>query len=307
MIPARAAALALVLAAPAAAPAQQTQTLHVATTPIDLGAEVLYAKDRGFFAKAGLDVQVELMSSGAAIAAGVASGSLDVAQANIVSLASAHERGLPFVIVAPAGLYVSDEPTTSLVVAKTSAVRSARDLENKTIAINGLRNITQIGADAWIAAHGGDTAKVRYVELPFPQMAAALATGRVDAAMIAEPELSDALAGGARELAQPYTAIADRFLIGGWFVTRPWASAHPEQLRRFAAAIVEAGRWANGHRSESAQILEKYTKVRVSSRMRRAVYADRLDAAQIQPLVDAAAKYGSLRAAFPAAELLGPA
>ena len=307
MIPARAAALAFVLAAPAAAPAQQTQTLHVATTPIDLGAEVLYAKDRGFFAKAGLDVQVELMSSGAAIAAGVASGSLDVAQANIVSLASAHERGLPFVIVAPAGLYVSGEPTTSLVVAKTSAVRSARDLENKTIAINGLRNITQIGADAWIAAHGGDTAKVRYVELPFPQMAAALATGRVDAAVIAEPELSDALAGGARALAQPYTAIADRFLIGGWFVTRPWARAHPEQLRRFAAAIVEAGRWANGHRSESARILEKYTKVHVSAGMRRAVYADRLDAAQVQPLVDAAAKYGSLRAAFPAAELLEPA
>jgi len=307
VIPARAAALALVLAAPAAASAQQTRTLHVATTPIDLGAEVLYAKDRGFFAKAGLDVQIELMSSGAAIAAGVASGSLDVAQVNIVSLASAHERGLPFVIVAPAGLYVSGEPTTSLVVAKTSAVRSARDLENKTIAINGLRNITQIGADAWIAAHGGDIAKVRYVELPFPEMAAALATGRVDAAVIAEPELSDALAGGARALAQPYTAIADRFLIGGWFVTRPWARAHPEQLRRFAAAIVEAGRWANGHHSESAQILEKYTKVRVSAGMRRAVYADRLDAAQVQPLIDAAAKYGSLRAAFPADELLGPA
>lgn len=296
--------VALALAVPAAAPAQGTATLRVATTPIELGAEVLYAKDQGFFSKAGLDVDVELMNSGAAIAAAVASGSLDVAQANLVSLAAAHEHAVPFVLIAPAGLYVSSNPTTSLVIAKDSTIRGARELENKTVAVNGLRNITQIGADAWIDAHGGDSAKVRYVEMPFPQMRAALAAGRVDAAVIAEPELSAALDAGARTLGEPYTAIAKRFLIGGWFVTRDWAKAHPSEAERFASAIVAAGRWARTHPAESAKILEKYTKVHVSPSMRRTTYAERLDPAQIQPLVDAAAKYGALRAAFPAAELL---
>jgi NitT/TauT family transport system substrate-binding protein len=296
-------AAALALCAPPAG-AQTPVTLRVATTPIDLGAEVLYAQDQGFFKKAGLTVDVQLMDSGAAIAAGVASGALDVAQGNLVTLATAHEKGLPFVVVAPAGLYSANDSTTSLVVAKSSPIKSAKDLENKTIALNGLRNITQIGADAWLESNGADYAKARYVEMPFPQMGAALEAGRVDAAVIAEPELSSALAGGARVLGQPYTSIAKQFLIGGWFTTSAWAKSHPAELKRFVAAIAEAGRWANGHRAESARILEKYTKIHVSPSMKRTTYAERLSASEIQPLIDAAAKYKSLKAPFPASELI---
>jgi NitT/TauT family transport system substrate-binding protein len=294
------------LLAPLAAGAQSPATIRVATTPIELGAEVMYAQDQGFFKKAGLNVDLQIMDSGAAIAAAVASGALDVAQGNLVTLATAHERALPFVVVAPAGMYSSNDPTTSLVVAKSSPIKTAKDLENKTIAINGLRNITQIGASAWIDQNGGDYTKVRFIEMPFPQMGAALEAGRVDAAVIAEPELSTALAGGARVLAQPYTAIAKQFLIGGWFANGTWAKAHPAELKRFAGAIVEAGRWANGHRAESAKILEKYTKIRVSPAMKRTIYAEHLNPAEIQPLIDAAAKYHSLKSPFPAAELVAP-
>ena len=294
------------LLAPLAAGAQAPPALRVATTPIELGAEVMYAQDQGFFKKAGLSVDVQIMDSGAAIAAAVASGALDVAQGNLVTLATAHERSLPFVVVAPAGLYSSNDPTTSLVVAKSSPIKNAKDLENKTIAINGLRNITQIGASAWIDQNGGDYTKVRFIEMPFPQMGAALEAGRVDAAVIAEPELSTALAGGARVIAQPYTSIAKQFLIGGWFANSAWAKAHPAELKRFVGAIVEAGKWANGHRAESAKILEKYTKIRVSPAMKRTIYAERLSPGEIQPLIDAAAKYHSLKSAFPAAELIAP-
>ncbi|HEX3550765.1 MAG TPA: ABC transporter substrate-binding protein [Candidatus Elarobacter sp.] len=298
------AALVAALLVPGTTAAQTAPALHVATTPIDLGAAVLYAQDQGFFKKAGLTVDVQLMDSGAAIAAAVASGALDIAQGNLVTLATAHEKGLPFVVVAPAGMYSANEPTTSLVVAKTSAIKSAKDLENKTVALNGLRNITQIGADAWLEANGADYNKVRYVEMPFPQMGPALEAGRIDAAVIAEPELSSALAGGARVLGQPYTAIAKQFLIGGWFTTSAWAKAHPAELRRFVAAIDEAGRWANAHRADSARILEKYTKIHVSPSMRRTTYAERLAPSEIQPLIDAAARYKSLKAPFPASELI---
>ena len=281
-------------------------TIRVATTPIELGAQVLYAQDQGFFKRAGVNVDVQLMDSGAAIAAAVASGSLDVAQANLVSLATAHERSLPFVVIAPAGLYSATNPTTSIVVSKTSTIKSAKDLEDKTIALNGLRNITQIGASAWMDQNGADPAKARFIEMPFPQMGAALEAGRIDAAVIAEPELSAAVAGGARIIAQPYTSIAKEFLIGGWFATSTWAKAHPDEAKRFVGAIVAAGAWANTHRAESAKILEKYTKIRVSPAMKRTIYAERLAPADIQPLIDAAAKYKSIKSAFPASDLLAP-
>jgi NitT/TauT family transport system substrate-binding protein len=287
--------------------AQAPATLHVATTPLDVGAEVLFAKDEGFFAKEGLDVDVQLMNNGGAIAAAVASGSVDVAQANLVSLASAHERRIPFVLVAPGGTYASDAPTTALVVTKRSPIHAARDLAGRTVAISGIKNITQVAVEMWLAQNGVDAGSVRFIELPFPQMGPALAAGRVDAAVIAEPDLSGVLAGDGRVLADVYDAVGKNFLVGAWFTTTAWSRAHPDLARRFAAAIAQTATWANAHQAESARILEKYTKIAIRSGMRRATWAERLDPAQVQPLIDASARTNVLRAPFPAAELIAPA
>src|ERR1700754_1520341 len=80
------------------ASAQQLVHLNVATTPNDSGAEVYYAVDMGFFKKAGFDVTITTLNNGGLISAGVASGSFDVAQAALSSIAAAHERGVNFVI-----------------------------------------------------------------------------------------------------------------------------------------------------------------------------------------------------------------
>jgi ABC-type nitrate/sulfonate/bicarbonate transport system substrate-binding protein len=76
-----------------------------------------------------------------------------------------------------------------------------------------------------------------------------------------------------------------------------------KSFRSFAAVMSQAGRWANAHRKESATILERWMKIEVAPTMPRVVYADRLSAAQTQPLIDVAAKYGVLEAPFPAHEL----
>jgi NitT/TauT family transport system substrate-binding protein len=302
-------ALAVLVAAgaPRSAPAQSpAPPLRVATTPIDIGAQVLWAKDEGFLKRAGVDADVTLINNGAAIAAAVASGAVDIGQANLVSLATAHERGLPFVLIAPGGFYTSSEPTTALVVARSSPVKTAKDLIGKTIAVSGIKNITQVGASAWLDQNGADPAKVNWIELPFPQMAPALAAGRVDAAVIAEPELSEATSSNARVLAPVYSAVAKEFLIGAWFARADWVKAHPDLVKRFAAAIAETSRWANAHHAESAQILQRYTKQSVGPATKRVRWAERLDAAEAQPLIDASAKYKVIKAAFPAAEMIAP-
>jgi NitT/TauT family transport system substrate-binding protein len=278
--------------------------LSVATTPIDIGAQVLWAKEAGFFKKAGLDVDVRLINNGAAIAAAVAGGAVDIGQANLVSLATAHERGLPFVLIAPGGYYSSADPTTAMLVEKTSAIKTAKDLNGKTIAISGIKNITQVGASAWIDQNGGDLNSIKWIELPFPQMAPALAAGRVDAAVIAEPELSQAQSGSARTLANVYTSIGNGFMIGAWFAKGDFAKQHPDVVKRFNDAIVETSKWANTHHTESAKILESYTKQTIEPHIKRVRFAERLTAADVQPLIDASAKYKVLKASFPAAEFI---
>ena len=42
-------------------------------------------------------------------------------------------------------------------------------------------------AMAWVDKNGGSSAKVKFIELPFPQMEAALVAGKVDAISVQEP------------------------------------------------------------------------------------------------------------------------
>ena len=275
----------LLLAGPASA--QTLVKLQVATTPNDSGAEVFYAQDMGFFKKAGLDVEITTLNNGGLISAGVAAGTFDVAQSAVSSVASAHERGINFVIIAPAALWTSDRPTSALVVAKNSPLASAKDFDGKTIAVNGLRNVTQVGPEAWIEQGGGNLASVKFLELPFADMPGAVAAGRIDAAQ--------------RRLQR--NPIAKRFLLAGWFSTTVWAQQHPDLVKKFAAAMLETARWANANPVASGKILEKYTKLPVSPTMARVLYPERMIPSEAQPLIDASARYGALKKTFPASEI----
>jgi NitT/TauT family transport system substrate-binding protein len=287
--------------------AQQLATLKIATTPTDIGSEVFYAQDKGFFKANGLDAEIQVISNGAAITAAVISGALDVAQSNIASLAAAHEHGIDVVIIAPAGQYSSKVPTTALVVAKNSPIKTAKDLNGKTLAGNGIKNITQVGAFAWMDKNGGDTSTAKFVEMPFPDMPGALAQGRIDAAVMAEPELSAALAkGDVRVLANCYDGIAKDFLIGAWFTTGTWAKAHPDLVKRFSKAIAQTAEWANKNQSATGEMLTKYTKIVAAPGMKRTIYADKLTPSLVQPLIDGSAKYGIIKTTFPAADIIAP-
>jgi NitT/TauT family transport system substrate-binding protein len=296
--------LALLCVAVRGAPAQTLPTIRIATTPIDLGAEALYADDLGLFKKAGLNVELNILASGSVVASAVSGGSIDIGQSNIVALASAHANGIPFVLVAPAGYYTSLGPTTELMTAAGGPIHTARDLDGKTIASSALRDLNWVGIQSWLTRNGADVASVKFVEIPMPPACNAVTAGRADAAVISEPYLTFALSNGCRLLAPTHDAIAKTFLVGAWFSTNAWAADHVDAIRRFRAVMVETARWAKTHHAESAKILERYTKLATPAGMRRVPFAETAEPAQIQPVIDAAAKYGVLKSAFPASELL---
>jgi NitT/TauT family transport system substrate-binding protein len=295
-----------VAVAAGAAPSQTPATIRIATTPIDAGSEPYYAREMGFFKRVGINVEITPISNGAGVAAAVAGGAADVGQSNVVSLATAHDRGIPFVIIAPASLYTSKVPQSALVVAKNSPLRTAADLNGKTLATSGLKTIAQIGPQAWIDRNGGNSASVKWIELPFSATAEAISSGRVDAGLLSEPELSDAVASGSvRILSYCYDAIGSDFLIGAWFSTTDWVKAHPELARAYATVMAQTARWARANPAQSAKILEAQTKVRMTPGTKRVIFGERIDPAAVQPLIDVSARYGLLKASFPASEIIG--
>lgn len=293
--------------APRALRAQDTAPVTIATTPVDGGAAVYYANDLGIFKKHGLNVEVSSLTSGSAVAAGVASGTYDFAQSSLPPLIEAHARGIPFVLILPTSTsHVGDNPVAELVTLPTSPIRTGRDLNGKTLAVNTLSDLTLIATRAWIDANGGDSSTAHYLEVPFVEMWPAVVAGRVDAAFIATPALLTAQEAGARALAKGFGSIANTIAVNAWFTTKAYAAAHPDVVKNVVAALAEAGRWGNTHRAESAQILGKYSKLVITPTMARAVYGERLVASEIQPIIDLSVRYGLLKQPFAAGELFAP-
>ena len=153
----------LMSATPHFAAGQTAAPVRVAALPVDVGALSYFAQEQGFFKKHGLDVQIVTGTNGAAIAAAVAGGSMDIGDGNITTLALAHERGVPFVMVAPSGAYSSKAPTAALLVLRNSAIKSAKDLTGKIVAVSAARDISEVAVRSWMDKNGagGDSLEVR--------------------------------------------------------------------------------------------------------------------------------------------------
>jgi len=286
--------------------AQSGETVRVASLPIDVGALSYFADQQGFFKKHGLDVNIITLGSGPAIAAAVVGGSLDIGDANTTTLATGHQNGVPFVMLAPSGAYSSKTPTAALIVLKTSPLTTAKDLVGKTIALANIRTISDAATRSWLEKNGIGHDDVKFAEIPFAQMGLALTTGRVDAVVAEEPFVTALLSADGRVLAHVYDAIAPQFIEGGYFCTLDYAKAHPDVVKKFADAMAEAAVWANANHAATAVMLQAYGQRPVDPNQTRMYYPDRLRMADLQPLIDASAKYGILKAQFPARDLFAP-
>jgi NitT/TauT family transport system substrate-binding protein len=280
-------------------------TVRVGVIPAEICGQIFYGMDEGFFAEHGLQIETASFGSGGAIASAVAGGAVDVGMVDLTSLIAAHARGVPFVALAT-GLENSEKGTTfAIVVRGDSPIHDAKGFDGATIAVNGLNNIAQISAESWIDHNGGDSKRVKWVELPLPAKKDAVLQGRVTGSLDTEPFLTYGLDAGLRPFMMGNTGIAPVYALDMFITTRDWAEKNPATAAKFAAAMREASRWANRNHNLSAPILAKYTKLPqgVVARMRRGTFAENNDPKLIQPVIEAAVKYGLISKPFPANEL----
>lgn len=279
-------------------------SVRIVTTPNETAAEPYFAEEMGFFRASGLDAEVTTSANGAQIAAAVVSGAADIGNSSVPSLAQAHAKGIPLVIIAPGGLYDSRAPSAILFLPKQSDVKEARELNGKTIGINNLRGLPQFGTEAWLDAHGAQSKSVHFVEMAAPAIIVALRDGKLDAGLIAEPFITSARE-AARPLAAVFDAAAPSFMINAHFATLAWAKEHASIVRSFLACIEKTAAWANKNPARSGDILMKYTRLTSATlaTMHRTVFAETLTAASLQPAIDLTSRYGGI-ARFPAEELV---
>lgn len=270
----------------------------VGVLPIE-GLEPFYiALNRGYFEEEGLEVVPQQGQGGAAIIPGVVSGDFQFGFSNNVSLLTASAQGLGLrVLTDGTDAPTEGEPSTygfSLVVApEDGEVQEADDLPGSTVAVNTLQNIGPVVINRSLEKRGIDPAGVEYVEVPFPEMSAALKQGDVDAAWLVEPFSTVATDDGAKTLLRPYLEAAAGRSIATWFTSATYAEEKPEITKAFTRALKRGIETAANKPQLARDTLLDYTKIppKIAKRMTLSVFTTEVDPADFNYLSNLMLRY----------------
>jgi NitT/TauT family transport system substrate-binding protein len=302
-----AAALGGIAAAPLPAQAQDLKPVRMLSVPSDGSKAVLYAQQAGLFRKHGIQADVQPLGSGAAIFAALLGGSAEFGAGSLLPVFSAYTHNVPLRIVAPISIYESTNADSVLLVQKDSPIRSASDLNGKTMGGNTPTDIYVAATRAWVDLHGGDGKSLRAIELQPADQLAALEAGRIDATVLKTPLMTVGLESGKlRVLGQPLDAIAPRFLLSAWVATVDYIAKNPDIINGFVAACVESARYTNAHESETIQMVAKFSgqDPALVSHSVRSITAESITLADVQKPLDFAYKYGIIDKTFDASAVL---
>ena len=280
--------------------------VRVATSPNDDLSAVLYAQQSGALRAVGIDLSIQKVNNGSYVAAALVGGAVDIGKVSSIPIITAHARSINLKIVYPNKLNIVGQTITgALVVAPDSPVRAARDLNGKTIAVGALLDSTWIGARAWVDVHGGDSSTLHYIEIPFSAVAAALREGRIQAGSLGQPYITaETTTGEVRMLADVTTAIAPRVLQSAWCSTGEYAARNRDVVAKFARVVAQSARYCNTHQAEIIPITAAFTGIDPATlATMKTIYATEPDPRDMQPWVDASARYNVIPKRFDAAEL----
>jgi NitT/TauT family transport system substrate-binding protein len=235
----------------------------VGVIPITDVAPIYLGVAKGFFTEQNLDVTLQTAQGGAELVTPVMTGQREFGFSNISSLLIAQTRGLDIVALAAGASSTGEKGRDfgAIIAPGDGPLKSAKDLEGKTVAVNNLKNIGDTSVKAAVRAAGGDDQKLKFVELAFPDMPAALNNKLVDAAWIVEPFLTIAKGQGAKVLAWNLVDTAPNLMIAVYFTSGQYAKEHADTVKRFKTAMNESLAYADTHSDEVRAIVPTYTRI----------------------------------------------
>ena len=227
--------------------AAELPLVRVSIIPIFAVAPHFVAEKEGYFAAEGISVTTQPVQTGALGIPGLMSGSFDVLYTSTVPMLIALERGIDLRIIAESTRVPSTPPDgVALFKRKEDALKTGKDLEGKTVAINAKFGFQWIAVSKWVKKTGGDPTKVEFREIPFPSMIDSLKSKQVDAAFMLDPYKMSAFEDPALELLSWATSVGMPGLSTSvWVVSGKTADERPDLVRRYQRAFMKGGKWVN--------------------------------------------------------------
>jgi len=233
------------LLASLALPVRAAEKIKLLYPPLAIFAGAYVAEDQGYSAKHGLEVEFTVAQNSSTIPAALVAEPDTIGGFTPTVLLQANEQGLDLAIVAGTNV-ATDQPSIGQgVLARTgSGLKGPRDLVGRKVGDPGFGGYLDLIARKWVRLAGADDRKVDWVEIPYPRMQDALASGLVDAVVLTAPfyqRIVDAKVG--YDIGNMAGVVPPGAGTIVYSATRGWAEAHIPAIRAFRAALDEANKF----------------------------------------------------------------
>jgi NitT/TauT family transport system substrate-binding protein len=290
-------------------------TLNVAAVPAVDSAGFFVALHEGLFAKQGLTINYTPAVSSDVVIDQQVAGKFDITGGNYVSYIQHYvDDRQPLEIIAEGS--VMQQGTQAIYTMPNSKIKTLSELKGHLLGINAPLNINYLLAASVLTENGIKLTQVRFpaAPIPFPNMAAELAAGKIDAAAMPEPFATAAEQQyGAVELTDLNQGATEQFPIQGYVVTKAWAEQNPGTLKAFVTALAQGQELADTSRSSVEKAMESLSGPQngeippiVASVMAVNTYPTAIDKVRIQRVADVMYQFGLLHARFNVTPMIGP-
>jgi ABC-type nitrate/sulfonate/bicarbonate transport system substrate-binding protein len=239
--------------APTAPPAL-VKLNHAYVGPTESMSIPWIAKEAGFFAREGLDVQVQLVTGSPRVIQSLVAGDFQVAQVGAVAVMQAELEGVPGAIVAGAG----DYDLFKIMANPQSGIRSVSDLRGHTVAVSQIGSTSHTFLKLVLSRQGMTLDDVQVLQAGGnPQAGQAMLSGAIDAATVDNQLAPTATRAGAVTVVDG-SVLKIPSLRASLAAMRPWLERNRDVALRYMRAYVEAVHFYRTQRDETVRIFQQY-------------------------------------------------
>jgi NitT/TauT family transport system substrate-binding protein len=219
------------------------------------------AKEQGFFAKRGLDVDMTQVNNSGILATDVASGAMEVGCDVPPVLLTAVDRGVDLVALSGGSTSTAALVQEALVVKSGAPIATARDLYDKKIGVGGIGSSGYVMLGAWLIKQHLDPKRVNFFEVPFSAQYDLLARGTVDAVVSSDPMLARITSDKTGAVFTNLTAQmpADTPIVI-YIATQAWRTKNPAASAAVRDALAEGAKFVQQNPKLAQQYIAQYLK-----------------------------------------------
>ena len=239
-------------------PAHAVEPLKFGVLQVLQALPLFVAEEQGFFADAGVEVQLVPFQSAADKDIALNASAIDGYFGDLFTPLIVEGNGLDISIVATNYRSGSNARMFAVLASKASGIRTISGLAGRQVGISSnsvIDYVTQVLiADADVPAVAAELVDMKNIGLRMQL----LMSGELDAATLPEPLATAAIKGGATLLADDTGMLVSQTVL---IFSQSFLDEQPEQVRAFLFAVDQANAWIAAHPTEARKTMIERTRL----------------------------------------------